>query len=51
MFLKGRELAREAIIPFFYMNPLETLKAAQQQHFKVKRDSSPGDEFRKLNDA
>lgn len=33
MFLKGRELAKEAITPFFCMSPLETLKAAQQQNF------------------
>lgn len=51
MFLKDRELAKEAIIPVFYMSPLETLKAAQQQNFKVKRDRSLGDEFRKLNNA
>lgn len=51
MFSKGRELAREAIMPFFYMNPSETLKAAQQQNFKVKRGRSLGDEFRKLNNA
>lgn len=42
------ELAREAI-PVFYMTPLE--KAAQQQNFKVKRDRSLGDEFRKLNNV
>lgn len=49
MFLKGRELAKEAIIPFFCMSPLETLKAAQQQNVKVKRNRSLGDEVRKLN--
>lgn len=49
--MKGRELRKEAIIPFCYMRPLETLKAAQQQNFKVKDDRSVGDEFRKLKNA